>query len=51
MNSMKRQKDMTPEDEPPRLEGIQYNTGKSRGQLPIAPICQQIWKTQQWPQS
>jgi len=24
MNSMKRQKDMTLEDEPPRLEGIQY---------------------------
>ena len=24
MNSMKRQKDMTPEDEPPRLEGVQY---------------------------
>ena len=27
MNSMKRQKDMTPEDEPPRLEGVQYATG------------------------
>ena len=26
MNSMKRQKDMTPEDEPPRLEGVQYAT-------------------------
>ena len=26
MNSMKRQKDTTPEEEPPRLEGIQYAT-------------------------
>ena len=26
---MKRQKDMTPEDEPPRLEGVQYATGKN----------------------
>ena len=25
---MKRQKDMTPEDEPPRLEGVQYAIGK-----------------------
>ena len=24
MNSMKRQKDMTPEDEPPRSEGVQH---------------------------
>ena len=30
-NYMKRQKDMTPEDKPPRLEGVQYATGKSRG--------------------
>ena len=28
MNSMKRQKDMTLEDEPPRSEGIQYATGE-----------------------
>ena len=28
MNSTKRQKDMTPEDERPRLVGIQYATGK-----------------------
>ena len=28
MNSMKRQKDMTPEDEPPRSEGVQYATGE-----------------------
>ena len=28
MNSMKRQKDMTPEDEPLRLEGVQYATGE-----------------------
>ena len=26
MSSMKRQKDITPEDEPPRLEGVQYAT-------------------------
>ena len=30
MNSMKRQKDMTPEDEPPRLEGVQYATGEEQ---------------------
>ena len=28
MNSKKAQKDMTAEDEPPRLEGIQYTTGE-----------------------
>jgi len=28
MNSMKRQKDMTPEDEPPRSVGVQYTTGE-----------------------
>ena len=28
MNSMKRQKDTTLEDEPPRLVGVQYATGK-----------------------
>ena len=27
MNSMKSQKDMTPGDEPPGLEGVQYATG------------------------
>ena len=26
MSSTKRQKDMTPEDKPPRLEGVQYAT-------------------------
>ena len=36
MNSMKRQKDMTLEDELPRLEDLQYATGKRRGQLLIA---------------
>ena len=30
MNSMKRQKDMTPEDEPPGLEGVQYATGEEQ---------------------
>ena len=28
MNSMKRQKDMIPEDESSRLEGLQYATGE-----------------------
>ena len=28
MNSVKMQKDMTLEDEPPRSEGVQYATGK-----------------------
>jgi len=28
MISMKRQKDMIPEDEPSRLEGVQYATGE-----------------------
>ena len=38
MNSMKRQKDITPEDETPRSEGVQYAPmGKSRGQLLTAP--------------
>ena len=30
MDSMKRQKDTTPEDEPPSLEGVQYATGEER---------------------
>ena len=30
MNSMKRQKDMTLEDELPRSEGVQYATGEER---------------------
>ena len=30
MNSMKRQKDMTTEHEPPRLEGVQYVTGEEQ---------------------
>ena len=30
MNSLKRQKDMTAEDEPPRLEGVQYATGEEQ---------------------
>ena len=29
INSMKRQKDMTPEDESPRLVGVQYDQEKS----------------------
>ena len=30
MNSMKRHIDTTPEDEPPRSEGVQYATGEER---------------------
>ena len=30
MDSMKRQKDTTPEDEPPSLEGVQYATGEEQ---------------------
>ena len=36
-HSMKSQKDMTPEDEAPRLEGIQYTTREEWGQLLTAP--------------
>ena len=36
MDSVRGQKDMTHEDEPPRMEGALYTTGKSRGQLQIA---------------
>ena len=35
MNSMKRQKDMTPEDEHSGSESVQNATGESRGQLLI----------------
>ena len=37
MNCTKRQKEMTPKDEPPRLEGVQYATGEERRELLIAP--------------
>ena len=37
MNSMKRQKDMILEDEPPGLKVSSMLLGKSRGQLLIAP--------------
>ena len=30
MSSMKRQRVMTPEDEPPRSEGVQYDPGEER---------------------
>ena len=36
-NYMKRQKDMTPEDEPPMSEGVQYANGEKQEQLLIAP--------------
>ena len=35
MSSMKRQKDMTPEDEHSESESVQNATGESRGQLLI----------------
>ena len=37
MNYVKGQKDLTLQDESPRSEGVPYATGKSRGQLLIAP--------------
>ena len=37
MNSMKRQKDMTLEDELPRSEGVQYATGEERRAIKIDP--------------
>ena len=37
MNSRKKQKDTTLKDGLPGSKGIQYATGKSRGQLLIAP--------------
>ena len=33
MGNMKRQKDMTAEDEPPRSEGVQYVTGEERREI------------------
>ena len=30
MDSMKRQKDVTPEDEPPRSVGVQYTNGEEQ---------------------
>ena len=30
MDSKKAQKDVTPKDEPPRLEGVHYTTGEER---------------------
>ena len=33
VNCMKRHKDMTPEDEPPRLIGVQYATGEEQRTL------------------
>ena len=37
MNSMKRQMDMTLEDELPRSEGVQYATGEERRAIKIDP--------------
>ena len=34
MDSVKRLKDMTPEDEPLRLEGVQHATGEERRAIP-----------------
>ena len=33
MKSMKRQKYMIPEDEPPELKGVQYATGEVQGAI------------------
>ena len=46
MNSMKRQKDMTSEGEPPRSEGLQYATGKE-----LSPIIKSSLKMKQLGQS
>ena len=57
INSMKRQKDMTPEDEHSRLEGVQYATGEEQraitnssrkkmkhfGQAKTTPTCGCVW--------
>ena len=37
MNSMKRQKDMTLDNEPPRLEGVQYTTGEGQRAITSSP--------------
>ena len=37
MDSMKRQKDMTPEDKPPGQKVFNMLLGKSKGQSPITP--------------
>ena len=37
MNYIKGQKDVTPKDESPRAEGVQYAPGKSGGELLTAP--------------
>ena len=37
MNSVKRQKDMAPEDEPPRSEGVQYATGEEWRAIMYSP--------------
>ena len=40
VNSMKRQKDVTPENEPPRLEGAQYATGEEQKvKSAVAQLC------------
>ena len=37
MDSIKRQKDMTPEDELPKLKGVQYATGEVK--VKVAQLC------------
>ena len=49
MSSMKRQKDKTPEDEPPKSEGMQYATGED--QRAIMNSCRKDyvgWTKQGW---
>ena len=43
MNNMKKQKDMTPEDEPPGQKMSSMLLGKSRRQLRIAPERMKQW--------
>ena len=42
MNSMKRQNDMTPDDEPPRLEGVQYTTGEDQRAITSSPSKNEV---------
>ena len=37
MNCIKRQKDMTPKEESPRAEGVQYATGEEQGTTTNSP--------------
>ena len=47
MNSMKRQKDMTPEDEPPRLGRVQYAPGEEQRAMTNSAIKNEVAGTKQ----